>query len=438
MTAIGADPDALDALASALSGASGELDRSARRIDVALGRSGWSGPDAERFRRSWSAAHRGRLQERAAALRTLGRQVRHQAAEQRRASFSSFGATAATRFEPLPDATVIDGKLTGSVKLLAGSLQGTLTIEEVGDRRQVTYSRQVGLGVDASTGSGVEVHTGDMRAGEGATAGASAFVEGVQSETYSVDADHLALLVAGLAAREGVRTLPVALPGASRIVDRAVGAALGDPIRTEQLIGVEGAAGGWAATGSWVGPALATSISSQTRVGVAEADGARTLVMEAEGDVAAALVGTPAAARELASSDHAETGIADVLGLGQHSVDAAWSVRIEAPLDDGSELPILVTATSTGGDDRVITRIAIDPSAAGIAALQVSAALDAARSGDVGGAVRALRSLRLPDGSYDVDFTTVALDRRDVGGSLITPVPGVSVDGSITDLDAPD
>ena len=67
-----------------------------------------------------------------------------------------------------------------------------------------------------------------------------------------------------------------------------------------------------------------------------------------------------------------------------------------------------------------------------------SAALDAARSGDVGGAVRTLRSLRLPDGSYDVDFTTVALDRRDVGGSLITPVPGVSVDGSITDLDAPD
>ncbi len=160
--------------------------------------------------------------------------------------------------------------------------------------------------------------------------------------------------------------------------------------------------------------------------------------MEADGDVTAALVGTPATARALASSSHSGVAITDVLGLGQHSVDAAWSVRIEAPLDDGSELPILVTATSTGGDDRVITRIAIDPSAAGIAALQVSAALDAARSGDVGGAVRALRSLRLPDGSYDVDFTTVALDRRDVGGSLITPVPGVSVDGSITDLDAPD
>lgn len=444
MTAIGADPDALDAFARALSGASGDLDRAVARIDAALRRSGWSGPDAERFHRSWRGAHRGRLTERADALRTLGLHVRRHAAEQRRASFSTFGTTGATRIEPMRDATVVDGELTASVKLLSGSVKGTVTIEEAGDRRLLTYSREAGIGVDLSTGAGIEVHagdtgSGDVRAGEGAAAGASAFVEGVRRETFSVDAGDVPLLLAGLVAREGVGVLSAALPGASVLVERAADTMLPDPVRTEHLAGVEVAAGAWVAKGGGFGPASAASVSGQVRVGVAESHGESTLVLEADGDVAAALVATPAAAHVLAAGSATSTGagLAEVFGLGRQSVDAAWSVRVEAPLGSRHARPLLVTATSTTGESQLVTRIAIDRSTAGPAASQLVAALESARSGDVRAAVGSLRSLRLPEGSYDVDFTMVALDRSDGGGSVSTPVPGVSVDGSITKFDAP-
>lgn len=83
---VGADPDALDALASAFERQAGSLDAMAGRIRSQVATSPWAGNRANRFRSEWDNTHMPRLRSASSALRAGAKQLRTEATQQRQAS----------------------------------------------------------------------------------------------------------------------------------------------------------------------------------------------------------------------------------------------------------------------------------------------------------------------------------------------------------------
>ena len=92
---IGADPDALERLASDFDRAAGTLEATANRVRVSVHANPWSGARATRFRNDWDQRHGPQLKRVATALRSASTHLRLQAQEQRRAS--SAGGVASGR-----------------------------------------------------------------------------------------------------------------------------------------------------------------------------------------------------------------------------------------------------------------------------------------------------------------------------------------------------
>ncbi|MBP7624339.1 MAG: hypothetical protein KA763_10255, partial [Xanthomonadales bacterium] len=84
----GADADALDAAAEQLSVAADELDGSASGLASTLGAVRWLGSVAVRFSDMWSSQHNPRMSKTSGFLRDAARDLRGQAAEQRKAAES--------------------------------------------------------------------------------------------------------------------------------------------------------------------------------------------------------------------------------------------------------------------------------------------------------------------------------------------------------------
>lgn len=438
MAAIGADPEALEDLAAALRAASGVIDDVVHRVDSALGRSGWSGPDAERFRRSWQSTHRRSLGVGSSRCRSLARRIDHQAGEQRRASFGTGAPSAGARLPELPDdLLVLDGAVTGSVGPLSATLAGTLAIDELGDRRRVTYTDAVRGGVGVTAGSGVRASWDGHVSGTGATGSATAAVDDRVTRTWTVEQSELTPLLFALAAEQNLVHSPSGLVSRSatqlvRLVN-AVGAVVGldvpdrsvgpapfvpAPQRTEDLVGIAVGAAGWTTmlgSGVAVPGGGAAGTTSGLRVGVAEDSGARSLVLEADGAVAVSVLrSTPV----LAATEH-------------HLVDGASAVRIEVPLGAPRGRPVILTATGTDGDGADVVRVAVDPWLAPGAARAALQALERARHGDPAGAVAALAEVRVPDGALQLDASRIAVDGETAGIDMVGAAASIEFSGAL-------
>lgn len=438
MAAIGADPEALEDLAAALRNASGVIDGVVQRVDWALSRSGWSGPDAERFRRSWQSTHRRSLAAGSSRCRSLARRIDHHAGEQRRASFATGAPSAGARLRVLPDdLLVLRGAVTGSVGPLSATLAGTLTIEELGDRRRVTYTDEVRGGVGVTAGSGVRASWDDYVVGTGGTGSASAALDDRVTRTWTVAGSELAPLLLALVAEQNLVHSPSGLVSRSatqlaRLVT-SVGAVVGldvpdgsvgpapfvpAPQRTEDLVGIAVGAAGWTTmlgTGGLIPSGGAAGATSAMRVGSAEASGARSLVLEAEGSVALSVLrNTPL----LAATE-------------QHLLGSASSVRLEVPLGTPHGRPVLFTATGTDDDGADVVRVAVDPQLAPGAALATLRAVEHARHGDPAAAVAALAEVRVPDGALQLDASRIAVDGERTGIDEVGPAASIEFAGAL-------
>lgn len=443
MAAIGADPEALDVLARGLRAASGDLGSTVGRIEAAISRSGWSGPDAERFRRAWQSSHRRAIQEGSARCRTLADRIDRHAAEQRRASLATGAPAGGPHRRTAPtDATVLRGVLSGSVGVVSASLTGTLMIEELGDRRRVTYTDDVTAGLSTSAGSGARARWNDHVIGKGAVAGVACGLDNRVTRTWTIDEAELPMLLLGLAVEQGLDHSPSGLMSrsiaqAARLADSlgdAVGGLVGidvpdaagavsvsplpRPQRTEDLVGVVAGATAWAAASGAVAGAPSgadTTASAGFRVGTAEEAGRRSLLFEAEGSAAAAVLrATPVLA---ASRDHL--------------AGDAGSIRVEVPVGSEDRRPVLITVTDHDQDGEEVVRVAVDPSVAPEAAHAAERTVARLRDGDVAGALRSLRDLRAVDDAIAIDTSSVRVrsDRAAVDG--VGAVASLAVEGTV-------
>ncbi|UDY37801.1 hypothetical protein [Dermatobacter hominis] len=427
MTAIGADPEALDDVARALVGAGDELARVAVRVDAALGRTPWDGPDGDRFRRTWSTAHRRRLHDQAERCRDLAGQVARHAAEQRRATTSTGAPTAATRLPGLAQSgRVVRGAIEGSFGPWSASIEGALRIDDLGALRQVTYEDTLGAGIGATAGSGVRGEAGGHGASAGTTGTAGAAVESTIRRSWTVRADEVAPLLAALALQDSVDGTGGPIGRASGQVARAIGALTGGhvappslaaPRRTEDLLAVELGAAGWAALGAG-GPSTSRSasgeVSGRLAVGVAQEGRDSWLVLEADGSVAA--------------------GIGSLLpadgdgGLG----GATGSLRIEVPVQGRDGRPLVITAITAGGSDgeQQVLRLAVDPEVASDAVDSGRRALEALGRGDVDDAVESLAGVRWDPGAVAVEASTIRAEPSTAGFDATIGPASVGVEGS--------
>ncbi len=92
MSMVGADAEALEALAAHLDGQADALDRSYVQLSRQLGSSPWKGPSADRFRREWTQVHLGQKNLVRNHLREAAEALRHNARQQRDTSRASGGA----------------------------------------------------------------------------------------------------------------------------------------------------------------------------------------------------------------------------------------------------------------------------------------------------------------------------------------------------------
>lgn len=443
MTAIGADPEALDVLARGLRAASGDLVSTVGRIEAAISRSDWSGPDAERFRRAWQSSHRRAIQDGSARCRTLADRISLHAAEQRRASLATGAPAGGPHLRTAPtDATVLRGVISGSVGVVSASLTGTLMIEELGDRRRVTYTDDVTAGLSTSAGSGARARWNDHVIGKGAVAGVVGGLDNRVTRTWTVDEAELPMLLVGLAVEQGLEHSPSGLMSRSvtqtaRLVDGlgdAVGGLVGidvpdaagavsasplpRPQRTEDLVGVVAGASAWAAVSGAVAGAPSgadTTASAGFRVGTAEEAGRRSLLFEAEGSAATAVLrATPVLA---ASRDHL--------------AGDAGSIRVEVPVGSGDRRPVLITVTGRDPDGEEVVRVSVDPSGAADATRAARSAVARLRDGDVPGALRSLHGLRADDTAIGIDTSSVRVrsDRAAVDG--VGTLASLAVEGTV-------
>jgi hypothetical protein len=92
MAMIGADPEALDGLAAALTSAGADLDRLNRSVEGALRALPWRGPDATRFTQEWQSRHGPAVRKAITTLTGNAATLRRNADEQREASAAGGGS----------------------------------------------------------------------------------------------------------------------------------------------------------------------------------------------------------------------------------------------------------------------------------------------------------------------------------------------------------
>lgn len=421
MAAIGADPEALEAVARTFRSVSDELDRVVRSVDTAIGRARWIGSDAERFGRDWQALHRRSLHDGSARCRTLAERVVAHAAQQRRASLSTAGTSLPPRSGPT---TVLHGTVGASLGIVSASASGTLTVSASGSERTVTFTDARSGGVGVTVGSGLHAAAGDTVVGTGATAGVFAGVDNRTTRTWTVPASGLTSLLLALGVEQelshspaaafersvaqglrGLRTIGdvvgLGLPG---VPASASSVLLPPPRRTEDLLGIAVGASAWAALGG--GPSTSPTgaegtASGRLAVGAASEGSRRSVVLEAEGSAAVGIVrATPL-----------------LLGARRDGVAATSRLRIEVPVGRADGRPLLATLTSTDGDGEDVVQIAVEPSVAGPALRAARTALDAARRGDLPRAVRALGRVVAPEHAVQIDAARTVLrsSRLDAG-----------------------
>ena len=86
MSQLGADAEALDALARHLSAAAEQIDTSLRSLSVEVGEVWWQGADADRFRDRWTGQSAKQLGELASRMAGAATQLANDAALQRQTS----------------------------------------------------------------------------------------------------------------------------------------------------------------------------------------------------------------------------------------------------------------------------------------------------------------------------------------------------------------
>ncbi len=432
VAAIGADPEALEDLVVGLRRAAVQLRDIAGGTDRRLRAGHWEGPDAARFRRDWDLRHGAALRSTAASCTALARGVQDDATQQRQASAGRSAGHRGTAFPALPRSTqVYSGSVEATVGFLAGTLTGVVTVEHLaGGRRRVSYTTAVAGGgaggAGASAGGTVD---GAPAAGVGSSASATAQLRATETRTWTVEAGHLPLLLAGLAAESTPLGLPFrAADGIGQGIDDALGllgidTPLGDdssmplvpaPDRTEHLAGI---AIGGSVTGLAGGVGGSASVRESLSVGTASGPNGKALVLQVDGGGSAGLT------RRLAG----------VLGVGSSLPGAAdLQARVEVPVGPGRHDPprtALVTLTGTTGRDRVIVRAAVDLRAAGPAGARLAAALDELAHGRPGAAAEALAGGTAPPMPHP--SVTVSVARATVGTSSWS-APVVGTGGSFT------
>ena len=420
VAAIGADPEALDGVAGALRGAGDELADLARRLDATLGAAGWEGPDADRFRRSWRSTHRSDVHGAAEDCRDLARRMARHADEQRRAAAGTGAPTRATELPPpAPSGRVLRGTVEGSFGPWSAALTGTLRIDDLGERRRVTYEEDLGAGVGVTGGSGVRGALGGHQVAAGTSGAVGVGVASTVRRSWTVDRDDVVGLLAALALQESSAGAsgPLARAGwqLTRVVGALTGTGLGPPQlvrpeRTEDLVAIELGAAGWAALGSADGGSGTArgDVAGRVAVGVAHEGEDSWLVLEADGTAAVAIG-----------------------RLFPDGAGADGSLRIDVPLHGADDRPMVITTTGEGPDgDREVTRLAVDPEFAGAAVDGGRRALEALSRGDADGAAAALASVRWDPGAVAVDVTTIAVDHEEGGLDASVGPASVSFAGS--------
>lgn len=448
MAAIGADPEQLDEVARALDLASGELRRAASGIDARLRTAGWHGADAERFRAEWRSRYRQDLVGRADLLGSLSRSVRRHIGEQRRASESTGPASPVATLPAAPArSTSYEVDAGGSIRILRldGGLR--LTIEELGDLRRVSLTRDVGVGVDLSATRGWTSTVGDVDLGHGASAGVQGSLVGTATETWTVTDDELAGFLLALGTDALVPHGPIdALAAGADLVDRAgdllgglvgvdppdlpdVGVGLPPADRTEHLFGLSGAAGAWATLsllpsgGTGGGAGASVDARHEVRVGVADGPDGSSAVLE---------VRTAAAAEVDAS--------APGLGGTGRSGEVSTLLRVEVPVSDGGvdhDRPVLISRTTHVPDQPAglseVTRIAADPELADVMVEPLREAIGRAAAGDVTGAAldvgdvqRLLARVASVDAQTEVTLLETTTDGHVAGDIGVVAVSGTA------------
>jgi hypothetical protein len=394
MAQLGADTEQLHALALALRGAAGRLERSLATLEAARRATTWRGPDADRFAQDWTSQHghdarqlcerwrlaadglvrHGREQEQASAADATG--LVQGGSDGRRGDGSRPAA-------PARGPRVEQQFLAGTAMTVAGAtlaLDHDVVVRRIDDRRsQIELSERRAVGASATAGAEVSVGA-DGHALLGASAAASASVGQLERRTYDVDTDQVWPMLARIEAdaalgraAEATRSLPAVglaaaavpavvsiwdevadlLPGPDRDVAawaRGLGVAP-DPRRVETLSELTLQASLGASLAGSVGLSGNGELSGTLRHGTAEVDGrATTRVIEAEGRLATTL----------------HSVWTDRLGLDEPAGARTTALRLELPLDGGPGQGSLATLTWTGSTEDSATRrsVAIDLSGA--------------------------------------------------------------------------
>jgi hypothetical protein len=422
MTAIGADPEALDTLAAELRRSAARFDQVASRLAASVDRAGWTGPDADRFGRDWRLHLRPRLRDSAASCSALAARLSAQSADQVRASSSPGRVGSAALGAPPTRTETWSGRIQAGHGVLSASASGSLTLEQLASGQvRVTAGSTAGAGATASAGDAGSVTLGGSTRAAGTSAGATVQGEGTERRTWTVPATAVRSLLAGLALEGTVVGLPFrvvdgAAAGLGGVLDAlgidndlghtATFPLLPEPDRVEHLVGVS--VGASYVAGASAAPGGTASVTAQVAAGTAsDRLGRRSVVVE-----------------ETATGSTALTaGLGQALGVrlgpaGPQHADVV--TRIEVPVDAGARdpRPVLVTVRVTGAGEQVLTRVAVDRDAAGDTVDGLLRFVRDVAAGDPSGAAHRLARHPVADGAVAVQVSTASVQRDGLGLSV--------------------
>ncbi len=424
---LGADPEQLRELSTALRAAARTLDdigpTTERRVRVA----GWRGADAIRFESTWRACRRD-LTEAASRCRELSTEVTRQADQQIAASragaptpptSSSQRSVAALPASPRAETRVVGGldlRLGPAVATLAGEL----TFQQLDDgRTRVTLAETVAGGVALSAGANVTAsiadEVGSPVAADAGSADARAKLGGVRRRSWELDDGRIDELLAALAIERGTLTAPWYV---GAIVDHLSPLDVPAPDRTELLGELDTSAAGAVGLGA-------------LRIG---ASGATNSAVRAGVSTSTATDGTERRSTVLEWSTNTHAAITAALAgrLGLNLPDPqrlATHLRIE--LGDAPDGSPQIDLRWAGIDDERIEEVAVRIELHRDA--EVAELVEALVRNDVGAVSQALDQLEhieLITSTGEVDGTTAR-----TGGNIgLGPGVGVTLRGQRIDI----
>jgi len=248
---LGADVDQVDSLVAV-------LERSARQlsaIDLELAAScrsvRWQGPDAERFRSTWSRSFAPGLRHAATSMGDAAIQARRQVAEQRRASAADASGLIGAEHPLLAGPAhirLVTVQATASAAGLAAGAELQFRVEDLGGGQlRVVRAAEVSGGVAAEGGSGVSVSWGGSTYAGGALTGAALRASVASGSSWIIAESELDTFVGHEAMALALGAVsPVSLAGAGDGTLDAVGGAIDAGIgflglgRVAHLVGADG------------------------------------------------------------------------------------------------------------------------------------------------------------------------------------------------------